>query len=123
MRDLIKRGIKAAPPKGLAFEISDLILIRFWADLHSVQMLVRLDHGAEDEEYEEVIAIQTGMSSPCQSIMWRNAEAVFVQPLVGRRQQFATVAEALESLPQKPRIALTDAAGCVRPGTLSGADF
>ena len=71
-------------------------------------MSVRLDHGTDGEEYEEVIAIHTGMGSCCQLIMWRNAAAVFVQPLIGRPQRYRSVAEALKNMDPKPRIVLTD---------------
>jgi hypothetical protein len=94
--------------KGLAFEIADLVFIRSWADRHDFQMLVRLDHGAEGEEYEEVVTFRTTLRPLSRLIMWRNAEAVFVQPLVGRRQQFANVGEALESLLPKQRVVLSD---------------
>jgi hypothetical protein len=111
MRDLTKRGIAAAPPhlpKGLAFEIADLTLVRHWADRHDFMILVRLDHGAEDEEYEEAIAFHAGISPFCRLIMWRNVEAVFIQPLPGRRQRYASVADALRSLLVKRPVILTD---------------
>jgi hypothetical protein len=60
MRDLTKRPTLAVPPKGLAFEIADLLLAREWAERHNLRMLIRLDHGAAvGEEYEEVITFQT----------------------------------------------------------------
>jgi hypothetical protein len=112
MRDLTQPGRFAIPPrlpKGLAFEIADLVLIQGWADCRDLRMLVRLDHGATvDEEYEEVIAFQTETSPLYQLIMWRNAEAVFVQPLVGRRRQYKSVADALKSLRPKQLLRLTD---------------
>jgi hypothetical protein len=111
MRDLTKRGIIAAPPadpKGIAFEIADLIHIKGWADFHNFGMVVRLDHGTEGAEYEEVIAFHPGMISPCQLMMWRNAKAVFVQPIVGRRRQYRSVAAALETLATKPPGKLTN---------------
>ena len=111
MRHLSKRGAGTArrySPKGLAFEIADLILIRSWADLHDCRMVVRLDHGADGEEYEEVIALYTETSSQCHLIMWRNAAAVFLLPLIGQKQRYGSVAKALESLDLKPRIVLTD---------------
>jgi hypothetical protein len=40
--------------------------------------------------------------------MWRNGEAVFVQPLLGRKQEYSSVAEALEYLFPKQREVLTD---------------
>jgi hypothetical protein len=111
MRDLTKRGIAVAPPrlpKGLAFEIADLTLVRHWADRHDFTILVRLDHAAEDEEYEEAIAFHAGISPFCRLIMWRNADAVFIQPLLGRRQRHASVADALRSLVVKRPVILTD---------------
>jgi hypothetical protein len=100
MRDLTKYGTRLASlPKGLAFEIADLALITCWAACHDLQTVVRLDHGATvGEDYEEVIAFQTRVSPLYRLIMWRNADAVFVQPLVGRGTQHKSVAEALEGL-------------------------
>ena len=112
MRDLTKRGMTAVPPrlpKGLAFEIADLVRLRRWADCHAFRMLVCLDYGAAvDEEYEEVIAFQTDVSPLYRLIMWRNATAVFVQPLVGRGKQYGSVADALKSLLPTPHFRLTD---------------
>jgi hypothetical protein len=101
MRNLTKRGITAALtniPKGVAFEIADLVLVKGWADFHNFRMVVRLDHGAEGEEYEEVIAFHTGIDAPCQFIVWRSPKAVFVQPLIGRKRRFGSVSAALGSL-------------------------
>jgi hypothetical protein len=111
MRDLTKpdtTGTPAGRPKGLSFDIADLVLIRSWADCRACRIAIRLDHGTDGEEYEEVIAFHAGTSSLCHSIMWRNAEAVFVQPLIGCSQRFASVAEALECVVSKPAIVLTD---------------
>jgi hypothetical protein len=111
MRHLIEQGTLAAPvasPKGIAFEVADLILVRRWAGLHDCRMVVCLDHGVDGEEYEEVITFHTGTTSYCQFIMWRNALAVFVQPLIGRAQRYDSVTKALEGIDVKPRIVLTD---------------
>jgi hypothetical protein len=72
MRDMTKRGVPTAssrPPKGLAFDIADLLLIGSWAALHGLGMSVRLDHGAEDEEYEEVIAFRAEINPLARLIM------------------------------------------------------
>jgi hypothetical protein len=112
MCDLTKRGVTAAPPhfpNGLAFEIADLVLVRSWTDRHDFRMVVCLDHGAAvGEDYEEVIAFQTKMSPLYRLILWRTAEAVFVQPLVGKAKQYGSVAAALESLLPKQGLVLTD---------------
>ena len=94
-------------PKGLAFDIPDLILANSWAELNDFRMAVRLDHGAEDEEYEEISAFHNDVSL-CNVIMWRNMDAVFVQPLVGKRQQYSSVAEALARAVPKQPVVLTD---------------
>jgi hypothetical protein len=95
-------------PKGLAFEIADHILIRGWADFHDLLPVVRIDHGVEGEEYEEAIAFHIGINPLCQLIIWRNEDAVFVQPLIGRMQRYNTVCEALEGLLLTKCVLLTD---------------
>jgi len=118
MCDVTKRGLTAAPaalPKGPAFAIADLVVIRGRAVSHDFSMVVRLDHGAEDEDYEEVIAFHVGMNPLCRSIMWRNAEAVCVQPLVGSMQRYDSVAAALESLHPRQRDILTDITAATWP--------
>jgi hypothetical protein len=107
MRDLIRPG-SAPLPKGVAFEIADLLLIRSWADRHDARMVLRLNHGTDGEQYEEVIAIHTEASLLCQFIMWREADSVDLQPVIGLTQRYASVAEVLESIPLMPRVALTD---------------
>jgi hypothetical protein len=83
--------------KGLAFEISDLMAIKAWADRNEVRMVVHLDHGVDDEEYEEVIAFQTG-ACVCFLLLWRDENAVSAQPLPGRRRRFSSVTDALHRL-------------------------
>src|SRR3982074_1073359 len=93
--------------KGLSFSIADLTLLRGWAHAHSLRMVIRLDHGSDVEEFEEVLAFHVGDRSPCNWIMWRDATAVFVQPLIGRTERFETVAAAFESLAAKQPVFLT----------------
>jgi hypothetical protein len=88
----------ASVPRGLAFDIADHILIRDWAKLHDFLALIRLEHGVEGEEYEEVVEFHAGISPLCALIMWRNADAVFVQPPVGRGQRYGSVRGALGGL-------------------------
>jgi hypothetical protein len=86
------------PPMGLAFEIPDLMLLQGWADFHDIQMTVELDHCVEGEEYEEVIAFYARESQLRRWIIWRAADGIVVQPLIGRSRRFGTVADALETL-------------------------
>ena len=89
-------------------EISDLTLVQGWADFHNVRMVVRLDHGSETEEYEEVIAFHTASGRPCRYIMWRDACSVFVQPLIGRIRRYSSVVDAIVALTPREPIVVTD---------------
>jgi hypothetical protein len=94
--------ISRPAPTGLAFEIGDLVLLKGWADFHGLQMVVELDHWVEGDEYEEVIAFYANKNRLRRWILWRSAEEVVVQPLIGRSLRFACVADAIESLvPEK----------------------
>jgi hypothetical protein len=112
MQNLSKRGMTAAASsrvlKGVAFEISDLSLIKKWADLRNIKMVIHLDHGAMDEEYEEVIAFHPETSRACPAMMWRTVGAVFVQPLIGRKRRYGSVTKALASLARMPGTILTE---------------
>jgi hypothetical protein len=94
--------------RGLFFSLAELNLVRTWSQSGSLRTVIRLDHGSETEEFEEVLAIHVGDCSLCRWIMWRDENAVFVQPLIGRKQRFGSVAEAFESLVAKQPIFLTD---------------
>jgi hypothetical protein len=94
--------------KGLSFSVAELILIRSWSEANALRMVVRLDHGSDTEEYEEVLALHIGDSDLCRWIMWRDADAVFLQPLIGRTRCYDSVAEAFEALAEKTRCVVTD---------------
>jgi hypothetical protein len=95
-------------PKGIAFDIADLLRARSWAGFHDWQMQIWLDHGTEDEEYEEVIAVYTGTNQLSGSILWCTTKSVFVQPVLGKKRRYASMAAALDSLLSKKRIVVTD---------------
>jgi hypothetical protein len=90
--------IASTPPTGLAFEISDLVLLQGWAKFHDIRMVVELDHWVEGEEYEEVVAFYSKDSSLRRGILWRSAKEIIVQPLIGRSCRFGSVAGALDSM-------------------------
>jgi hypothetical protein len=93
--------------KGLSFDIADLVLIRTRSEAHDLRMVVRLDHGSDVEEYEEVLAFHSGTSSSCQWLMWRNESAVFVRSINGRARRYLATAQAIEALVRKQRVVLT----------------
>jgi hypothetical protein len=98
----------AAELRGLSFRIADLILIGAWSEARGLHMAVRLDHGTETEEYEEVLAFHSQKSRPCRWIMWRDADAFFVQPLPGRTRRYGSLAEVFEAVAPEPPVAVTD---------------
>jgi hypothetical protein len=80
---------------GHAFAIDDHAAIADWAARNHYRAVVALDHGVGDEDYEEVIELRFG--SRCLVLIWRDANGVVVQPLIGRSRQYGTVPEALDS--------------------------
>ncbi len=94
--------------KGISFSIAELVLIRSWSEANVLRMVVRLDHGTETEEYEEVLALHIGSSNLCRWILWRDTQSVFLQPLIGRTRRYDSVAEAFEALTEKTLCPLTD---------------
>jgi hypothetical protein len=98
----------AHSPKGLAFAIDDLLCMRDWADRHGIRMAIRLDHGNDGEDYEEVIAFHADAQSACFLLIWRSTEAVIVQPLVGRPLAYQSVSHVLESLVEGQDSEMTD---------------
>jgi hypothetical protein len=84
--------IASTPPIGLAFEISDLLLLQGWARFNDIRMVVELDHWVEGEEYEEVVAFYAKDSALRRGILWRSATEIVVQPLIGRTCRLGSVA-------------------------------
>jgi hypothetical protein len=87
-----------ALPMGLAFELADLVMVQGWSEYHELRMVVELDYSSEGEEYEEVLALYPEDSAFRRWMVWRGASEIVVQPMMGRAQHFASVAEALEHL-------------------------
>jgi hypothetical protein len=71
-------------------------------------MRVRLDHGSETEEYEEVLSFTTLDGRTRRTIIWRDHEAVYVQPLIGRTRCYHSVADAITTLTPRQTVAVTD---------------
>jgi hypothetical protein len=98
----------AKAPKGLSFSVAELVLIESWSEANGLRMVVRLDHGSDAEEYEEVLALHVRDSPLCRWIMWRDAWAVILQPLIGRAERYGSAAEAFEAVAAKQPVILTD---------------
>src|ERR1700761_8641555 len=93
--------LPSKPLRGLSFSVPELTLIRSWSEAHGLNMVVRLDHGSDTEDYEEVLAFHIGKSRLCRWMMWRGPRSVFIQPLIGRTQRYSSVAEAFEAIAGK----------------------
>jgi hypothetical protein len=89
--------------KGLSFEIADLIAIRERSETNGLRMVVRLDHGSDVEEYEEVLAFHAGTSPQYSWLMWRTANTVFVRSVSGRAQRYESATQAIDALVRKLR--------------------
>lgn len=93
---------------GLSFSIADLTLIAAWSEACGLRMMVQLDHGLESDEFEEVVILCGETRTVNRHFMWRDANTVFVQPLIGRTRRYASAAEAIAALtPRQPPV-LTD---------------
>ena len=84
--------------KGLSFEIADLLLINDRSQMHGLRMVVRLDHGSDVDEYEEVLAFHSVADQQCRSLMWRTSSAVFVRSAGGRGGRYQSAAQAIEAV-------------------------
>jgi hypothetical protein len=82
------------PPRGIAFEIDDLVALRAWANDHGVQMAIELD----SEEYEEILTFQAQRPGLQRWVMWRTGKDVIVQPLIGRPRRFPGVRAMIEAM-------------------------
>ncbi len=94
--------------RGLSFSIAELTLVEAWAEAHGLKLRVRLDHGSKAEEYEEVLAFSATWGRPRRCIIWRDREAVYVQPLIGRTRQYGSVADAIATLTPRDTVVVTD---------------
>src|ERR1700693_4693714 len=87
-----------SPPRGLSFELSDLIMILGWSEFHDLRMVVELDNYIGGDEYEEVLVFYPSDAGFRRWTMWRSNEDIVVQTTVGRTMDFTSVAGALDSL-------------------------
>jgi hypothetical protein len=62
--------------KGASFSVAELTFAKTWSHDNNLQLIIRLDHGAPGEEYEEALVFRHTDIRLRQWIIWRNAEAV-----------------------------------------------
>jgi hypothetical protein len=85
-------------PTGLAFDVSDLLMLRAWAEFHDLRMTIDLDIATDTEEYEEIVNIADAGVNYRRWLIWRSADGIVVQPRLGRQMLFDAMVEALDML-------------------------
>ena len=95
---MLPQQVPTKTPKGLSFDIADLLLVRAWADFHELRMEVELDFTAETDEFEEIIGLFSPITGFRRWMIWRSANGIVAQPMVGRPRVFDAVADALDVL-------------------------
>ena len=83
---------------GLAFEIADLVMLRGWAEFHSMRLAIELEVCAENEEYEELLALYEQNCAFRRWMLWRSCDGIIVQPANGRTKLFDTMADVVDTL-------------------------
>lgn len=95
------------PPKGLAFELDDLVTLQGWSEANRMRMVVELDHWVEGEEYEEVLAFYEGGSALRCWTMWRAHDHYVLEPMNAPAWHALEIADLLqELLPLRPSAGL-----------------
>jgi hypothetical protein len=87
----------SSQPDGVAFSVSELLLIQAWAEFHELRLAVELDYSFGGETYEEVLSLYRKGSPFCRCILWRTPAEIVVQPILGHASRFPLLADALES--------------------------
>jgi hypothetical protein len=90
--------VAVPPPTGLSFELADLLLAQAWSEFHDLRMTVEVDYYTEGDEFEEVLEFYTSNSVFRRWMIWRAADGIVVQPMMGRPARFTSLADALEHL-------------------------
>jgi hypothetical protein len=104
--------------KGLSFEVSDLRALLEWSENNNLRMVVHLDYGSAVEQYEEVLAFYSGADPERRWIMWRGSRSIIVEPALGQRRRYRSVATATKGFPHSigPDVGATP---CPSPSSLS----
>jgi hypothetical protein len=80
-----------------AFKVPELMLLGAWSEFHGMRMAIDLAHCMDGAERDEVIVLSEQRSS-LHWMLWRSADGIVVQPMLGRERQFDTISDALESV-------------------------
>jgi hypothetical protein len=101
----------ACPRSGLAFDVPDLHLAQAWANFHRLRMIVYIDRVTGPDDADEVLGFTVRDGAPPLWHLWRDEDAICVQPAIGRTVRFARLVDALDSLIPEQPLELTASAG------------
>jgi hypothetical protein len=87
-----------ASPLGTTFAASELILIRSWAEFHSLQVRLELENRRGVETLAEAVALCPAGSPFRRGTVRRRTDTVEIQHLSGERQVVRSVPEALDCI-------------------------
>lgn len=88
---------------GVAFAVPELILLTAWADFHAFSLRIELDWQVDQVAYEEVVTLRLFGSPIPHWLMWRTANSVVLQPMVGRARRFACITDLLGAICSEQR--------------------
>ena len=84
--------------EGIAFTVSELLLVTAWAQFHNLRLTIELDWHVDQAEYEEVITLGFTNRIGAHCLLWRAPDRIVLQPMIGRARRFTTISDALEAI-------------------------
>lgn len=84
--------------EGIAFTIPELLLVTAWAEFHNLRLSIELDWHVDQTEYEEVITLGLPGRIGSHCLLWRSADSIVLQPMVGRARRFTNISDALDAI-------------------------
>lgn len=99
---------RRSSPRDPSFSVADLILIRSWAQAQGLHIAICLDRSVDGEQHENVLTFPNRGGERSRSLMWRDGEAIFVQPPTGRPRPYSSVAAMIDALHPEQQVVPTD---------------
>jgi hypothetical protein len=84
-------------PYGLAFSVTDLVLVRDWAEQRQLHLLVVLDRVMDGLEFEEMLILTPRRRRHGTLAIWRTRCGIFAQTSRTAPVRFSDLRQALDS--------------------------
>lgn len=91
-----KQAIGPTYRGGIAFTVPELLMLTAWAEFHGLRLVIELDHCIDGAEYEEVAALYSADSQLRQWTLWRAADAIVAEPMVGAGFREPCISDVLQ---------------------------